>query len=301
MAMIDVAVLGSINLDVVIGVEAFPRPGETLMSKTVTQTLGGKGANQAIAAARLGHQVAMIGAVGSDDQSKTLTAMLKETGVDVRSVEWLSGVGAGMAHVIVDARGQNMILVQSGANAAVTPEVVHAHAPAAKVYLTQLETPIATIEAFFRLGAERGAVNILNTAPALPGVEPLMALADIVILNETELSTYAKAGKDRASQARTLITRPGQTIIVTLGEAGALAVTQKDAFTVPAHRVVAVDTTGAGDVFCGVLAAGLAEGRALKAAIARANAAAALSVTRPGAGLSAPTLAELEDYLVANP
>jgi ribokinase len=239
----------------------------------------------------------MIGAVGSDDQGKALTATLRETGVDVRGVEWLSGAGTGMAHVIVDAAGQNMILVQSGANAAETPEVVHAHAPVARVQLAQLETPIPTIEAFFRLGAERDAINILNTAPAMPGAEPLIAMADIVVLNETELATYARPGPDRLAQARSLISRPGQTIIVTLGEAGALAVTAEREFTVPACKVTAVDTTGAGDVFCGVLAAGLAEGRPLVEAIARANAAAAISVTRPGAGLSAPTLSELEDFL----
>jgi len=296
MTAVDVAVLGSINLDVVIGVEAFPRPGETLMSKTVVQTLGGKGANQAIAAARLDATVAMIGAVGDDDAGRWLAALLKDNLVGTDTIETTSA-GSGMAHVIVDARGQNMILVQSGANAAVTPEMVASHTPAATVYLAQLETPISAIEAFFRLGQQRGAVNILNTAPAMPGAEALFALADIVILNETELSAYAGTEADPVTQARALITRADQSLIVTLGEAGALSVTAKENFTSPAHHVTAVDTTGAGDTFCGALAASLAKGSALPKAIARANAAAALSVTRPGAGLSAPMLSEVDEFL----
>jgi ribokinase len=202
-----------------------------------------------------------------------------------------------MAHVIVDASGQNMILVQSGANAAVTSPMVEAHAPNAKVYLAQLETPIRAIDAFFRLGQQRGATNILNTAPAMPGAETLFALADMVVLNETELATYARTNGDPVTQARALLSRPNQTLIVTLGEAGALAVTAHDQLTVPAHRVTAVDTTGAGDTFCGALAASLARGSLLPDAVARANAAAALSVTRPGAGLSAPTLSELDEFL----
>jgi ribokinase len=217
------------------------------------------------------------------------------------SVEWLAGAGTGMAHVIVNAAGQNMIMVQSGANAEVSPSVVSEHAPAARVYLAQLESPLPTIEAFFRIGRERGAINILNTAPAIPGAADLLPLADMIVLNESELATYAGSGRNRVARARKLIGDPGQTIIVTLGEEGALVVTRADEELIPARQVAVVDTTGAGDVFCGVLATGLAEVRPLPAALARANAAAALSVTRPGAGLSAPTLAELEDFLVANP
>lgn len=296
MAGVDVAVLGSINLDVVITVAVFPRPGETLMSRTVSQTLGGKGANQAIAAARLGRSVAMIGAVGADDHGKALTALLTQNGVSAGGVEWLSGenAGTGMAHVIVDAAGQNMILVQSGANALVTPQVVNDHAPAAAVHLAQLESPLPAIEAFLHLGRTRDAITILNTAPAITGAETLFPLADLIILNETELATYG-------GDARGLITGKDQTVIVTLGEAGVRAVTKTTEVAIPGRAVAVVDTTGAGDVFCGVLAAGLAEGRALPSALGRANAAAAISVGRSGAGLSAPTLAELEDYLVAHP
>jgi ribokinase len=300
MAMVEVAVLGSINLDVVIGVERFPRPGETILSRSVAQTSGGKGANQAIAAARMGRSTAMIGAVGSDDPGRNLTAVLEDNGVEAFGVAALPDAATGMAHVIVDAKGQNQIIVHPGANGRVTPGLIADRAPRAKVVLAQLETPPAAIEAFFQQARERGATTVLNTAPALPDIGPLFDLADVVVLNESELLAYAGRRGEAATRARK-IARPGQTVIVTLGAAGALAVTPEETFTVPARLVQALDTTGAGDVFCGVLAAGLAEGRLLPAAMARANAAAAISVTRTGAALSAPILAELEDFLVSNP
>jgi ribokinase len=290
----DVAVLGSINLDVVIGVEAFPRAGETIMSRSVVRTQGGKGANQAIAAARMGPSVAMIGALGEDDAGRMLAGVLEENGVDLTGVARLADTMSGVAHVIVDAHGQNEIMVHSGANAMVAPVDVEARTPEARVHLAQLETPIPAIAAFFRLGRANGAVNILNTAPAAAGAEALFPLCDIVVLNETELDAYAGGAGNEAERARRLIVGPEQTVIVTLGAAGALAVKATESFTVEARAVAVVDTTGAGDTFCGVLAASLAEGRPLPEALARANAAAAISVTRPGAGLSAPTRAELE-------
>ena len=213
---------------------------------------------------------------------------------------WLSDVATGMAHVVVNAGGQNQIMVHSGANARGHPRRCRGpHAQPPRIHLAQLETPIDAIEAFFRLGRANGAVNILNTAPAVAGAEPLFPLADIVVLNESELEAYAGPGGDHVARARQA-DQPakGQTVIVTLGEAGACAVTADRRRLVPARTVTVVDTTGAGDVFCGVLAASLAEGRALREAMARANAAAAISVTRPGAGLSAPTLTELEAFLI---
>ncbi len=298
---VDVAVLGSINLDVVIGVEAFPQPGQTIMSRSVVRSAGGKGANQAIAAARIGASTAMIGAMGEDDAAEMLAAVLEESGVDIAGVDRLPGAVSGVAHVVVDASGQNQIMVHSGANARVTAANVEASAPKARVHLAQLETPIEAIAAFFRLGRANGAINILNTAPAVGGAESLFPLADIVVLNETELEAYAGAGGHHSIRARRLISGDRQRIIVTLGAEGACSVTAADAFLVPARAVAVVDTTGAGDTFCGVLAAGLAQGMAAPAAMGRANAAAAISVGRPGAGISAPRLAELEDFLTANP
>jgi ribokinase len=290
-------VLGSINLDVVIGVEAFPTAGETIMSRSVVQTQGGKGANQAIAAARMGRSVAMIGALGDDDAGRMLAGVLEENGVDLTGVARLADTVSGVAHVIVDARGQNEIMVHSGANAIVAAADVEARTPKARVHLAQLETPIEAIKSFFDLGRWNGAVNILNTAPAVAGAEVLFPLADIIVLNETELQAYAGLSDHHTARARKLISNDRQKIIVTLGADGACSVSVADAVIVPARTVAVVDTTGAGDTFCGVLAAGLAEGRELAGALTRANAAAAISVTRAGAGLSAPTLAELEALL----
>jgi ribokinase len=293
MARIDVAVLGSINLDVVIGVADFPRPGETIMSRSLVQTSGGKGANQAIAAARMGVSVAMIGAVGDDDAGRMLTGVLEANDVDVSAVEQLAGEPSGVAYVIVEAGGQNMILVHSGANARVTPEQA-AYATPAKVCLAQLETPIEAVDAFLKHGGDRGSICILNTAPAAAGAERLFKRADIVVLNETELASYAGEGQDLVVLARGLIARPGQNIIVTLGADGSRVVSANWELHVPTRSVEVVDTTGAGDCFCGVLAASMSQGIPLAEAVGRANNAAAIAVSRSGAALASPTLAELE-------
>jgi ribokinase len=293
MAQIDVAVLGSINLDVVIGVGAFPKPGETIMSGSVVQTSGGKGANQAIAAARMGVSVAMIGAVGDDEAGRMLTGVLADNGVEVSAVERLEGELSGVAHVIVDAAGQNMIMVHSGANGRVTPEQA-AYATPAKVCLAQLETPIEAVDAFLKHAGDRGSICILNTAPAVAGAQVLFKRADILVLNETELATYAGEGEDIAAMARGLIARPGQNIIVTLGDQGARVISASWDLHMPARPVEVIDTTGAGDCFCGVLAAAVSQGVPLAEAVGRANGAAAIAVGRPGAALAAPTLAELE-------
>ena len=293
MARIDVAVLGSINLDVVIGVAAFPKAGETIMSRSVVQTSGGKGANQAIAAARMGVKVAMIGAVGDDEAGAMLTRVLSDNGVDVSAVERLEGEVTGVAHVVVQARGQNMIMVHAGANGRVTPEQA-AYATPAKVCLAQLETPIEAVDAFLKHGGDRGSVCILNTAPAAAGAEDLFRRADILVLNETELATYAGKKGDVLTRARSLIARPGQNIVVTLGKAGARAVSANWDLQVLAKAARVVDTTGAGDCFCGVLAAAISQGVPLAEAIARANAAAGIAVGRPGAAVAMPTLAELD-------
>ena len=293
MARIDVAVLGSINLDVVIGVTDFPKPGETIMSCAVVQTSGGKGANQAIAAARMGVTVAMIGAVGDDEAGRMLVSVLEDAGVDASAVERLENQNSGVAHVIVEAGGQNMIMVHSGANGRVTPEQA-AYATPAKVCLAQLETPIEAVDAFLKHGGDRGSICILNTAPAAAGGEVLFSRADILVLNETELATYAGEGGDILERARSLIARPGQNIVVTLGAMGARAVSANWDLHVLANAVEVVDTTGAGDCFCGVLAAAISQGVPLAEAIARANAAAGIAVGRSGAAVAMPSLAELE-------
>ena len=205
--------------------------------------------------------------------------------------------------MLVADDGENAIVVHGGANATLTPAEARAAlmaawsdegtARVAPVAVAQLETPPATVAAFFEAARSRGARTLLNTAPALPGTQDLLALADIVVLNETELAHYAAAvTEDLAAAARRLISQPQQTIIVTLGAQGAVVITADAVMRHTAPTVAVVDTTGAGDCFCGVLAASLAQGHDLAAAVPRAVAAASLAVTRVGAALSMPYASE---------
>lgn len=307
--MIDIAVCGSLNMDLVARVATLPRPGETVAGRGLRRLPGGKGLNQAVAAARMGARVAMIGARGDDADGATLTALLTAEGIDVRGlcVRALGDASTGhtgLAQVLVADDGENTIVVHGGANATLTPAEVRAALSAAwpdegtarveRVAVAQLETPPATVAAFFEAARARGARTLLNTAPALPGTQGLLALADVVVLNETELAHCAGAvTEDPAAAARGLISRPQQTIIVTLGAQGAVVITADAVMRHAAPTVAVVDTTGAGDCFCGVLAASLARGLDLDAAVPRAVAAASLAVTRVGAAPSMPRAAEL--------
>lgn len=299
-----VFVLGSINLDAVARVDDLPRPGETVAGLSLELFLGGKGANQAVAAARMGAPTRLMGAVGGDDSGKSLKAKLAGYGVQVADVMELEGVPTGQAHVWVANSAENMIVVTAGANATVTPQQVMATPlEGQRVLLCQLETPANAIEALFRTGAAKGALRILNTAPALPQGAALFPLTDILILNQTELATYAKLDHEpvRLEQvsvaARKLMSRPDQTIIVTLGAAGVAAVRRDEAFLVEGKPVKAIDTVGAGDCFCGALAAALAANMDLREAVEMANAAAALSVQKAGAAPSMPSRREVEAFL----
>jgi ribokinase len=300
----SVFVLGSINLDAVARVDDLPRPGETVAGLSLALFPGGKGANQAVAAARMGAPTRLMGAVGRDDSGPSLKTKLAGYGVQVADVMELPGVPTGQAHVWVASSGENMIVVTSGANASITPQQVTA-APleGQRVMLCQLETPPQAVEALFRAGAAKGAIRILNAAPALPQGAALFPLTDILILNQTELASYAKLDhepvklEDVSRAARKLMSRPDQTVIVTLGSAGVAAVRRDEAFLIEGRKVKAIDTTGAGDCFCGALAAVLASGLDLREAVEIANAAAALSVQKNGAAPSMPSRSEVEAFL----
>ncbi|ATC32782.1 ribokinase [Caulobacter vibrioides] len=299
-----VFVLGSINLDAVARVDDLPRPGETVAGLSLELFLGGKGANQAVAAARMGVATRLMGAVGGDDSGAGLKAKLAGYGVQVADVAELPGVPTGQAHVWVANSAENMIVVTAGANAMVTPQQVSATPiEGQRVLLCQLETPLTAIEALFRTGSAKGALRILNAAPALPQGAALFPLTDILIVNQTELASYAKLDRDPVKleevsiAARKLMSRPDQTMIVTLGAAGAAVVRRDEAFLVEGKKVKAVDTVGAGDCFCGALAATLAQGMDLAEAVETANAAAALSVQKPGAAPSMPSRREVEAFL----
>ncbi|HJV42730.1 ribokinase [Caulobacter sp.] len=299
-----VFVLGSINLDAIARVDDLPRPGETVAGRSLELFLGGKGANQAVAAARMGAPTRLMGAVGKDDSGVNLKAKLAGYGVQVSDVVELEDVPTGQAHVWVAATGENMIVVTAGANAMVTPKQVAATTlEGQRILLCQLETPPTAIEALFRAGAAKGALRMLNAAPALPQGAALFPLTDILILNQTELTTYAKLDREPARleevslAARKLMSRPDQIIIVTLGATGVAAVRRDEAFLVEGRKVKAIDTVGAGDCFCGALAAALAGNMDLREAVELANAAAALSVQKPGAAPSMPNRREVEAFL----
>ncbi len=290
-----VCVLGSINLDNVCRVARLPAPGETLLADSFERFAGGKGGNQAVAAAAWGAATTLIGAVGEDEAGDRLISHLEGRGVDVSAVARLADAPTGQAHISVSPTGENIIVVIGGANRAVTAEYVGtADTAGCTVFLGQLETPLDAVEALFAGPAARAGVKILNAAPAMTEARALFPLVDILVVNQGELGLYANAAeptgaREAAPLARRLICRPDQTIIVTLGAAGALAVT-KDRDTFAEGRAARViDTTGAGDCFCGVLAAAIAEGCSIARAMALANAAAAISTEGPGAAVP-PTL-----------
>lgn len=274
------------------------------MARHVHQFPGGKGANQAVAAARLGAKTLMIGAVGADEPGTTMRAYLQQAGVDVSGVKILSGHPTGQAYINVSASGENAIVVASGANGALAPEDIVACTPDSHgVFLAQLESPLESIIALFSGAAARRGTTILNAAPANAAGVALFALTDILVVNETELASFAGMPDAPVSKgalivaARGLICRDGQTVVVTIGADGAVVVDATQSYDVPGCRVQVKDTTGAGDCFCGALAAGLGEGLPVNSALRLAVTAASISVERMGAATSMPTRAEVESRM----
>ena len=296
----SVVVIGSINRDLVCEVEALPRPGETVSAHRLRELPGGKGANQAVAAARMGVRVAMIGRTGADAGGTRLRETLVADGVVVDGIGVDPALPTGTAYIAIDRNGENQIIVDAGANAALGSDMIARNVFAgARVVLTQLETPVAAASRAFALAREVGALSMLNTAPALPKGVALFAAADVIVFNQIELAHYlgmdtVPTDPTEALAARRLLTRDDQSAVVTLGAAGAVLVTRTASHFAPGFRVAAVDTTGAGDCFCGALAALLAEGMALADALPLANAAAALCVQQLGAAPAMPMRAAVE-------
>ena len=298
--VMSVWVLGSLNLDIVCRVAELPKPGETVSALSVERLPGGKGANQAVAAARSGARVSLIGAVGRDEAGEALLAAMQAAGVATDHVAQLGGHATGQACVWVSQAGENSIVVCGGANLALGATAASgATLEGCRVLLAQLETPVAAIEALFQSPAAAAATKILNAAPALAEGRRLFPMADILVVNETELASYAGTPAPAedleavAAAARRLIARDRQTVVVTLGKAGAAAVDAAGWRRALGRPAAAIDTTGAGDCFCGVLAARLDDGLDLPAALAWANAAASLSTEKPGAAPSMPSLEEI--------
>lgn len=295
-----VFVAGSINMDVVATAEHHPRIGETVAGKQVLYFPGGKGANQAVAAAKLGAPATLIGRLGQDAFGAELKAFLAAQGIELSFVRETAAAHTGTA-IITIANADNSIVVVPGANALVMPDDV-ASASLAKgdVAVSQFEIPLASIAAFFRRARAAGAATILNPAPAIDFDHELLDLVDILVLNETELAMLARRelaeGDDPArfiEAARSLQRRNEEIICVTLGRRGALALVGGEPLLIPGRSVEAIDTTGAGDCFVGALGAQLASGTAVRDAFAYANVAASICVQRMGAAPSMPTAAEV--------
>ncbi len=296
----SVLVAGSINMDIVASAARFPRVGETVTGSAVQFFPGGKGANQAVAAAKSGAATALIGRLGEDAFAQELMAFLAGQGVDLQHVAVTAGSSTGVALITVhDA--DNTIVVIPGANGLVTPADVGVPTiRAADVLVSQFEIPVGTIEAFFSRGRAAGARTILNPAPVATFDPALLDLVDILVLNETELGVLVGAEVREgdppariADPARGLQRRKDQVICVTLGKRGAVALVDSDAMVIPGRAVTAVDTTGAGDCFVGALAARLSGGATLRDALGYANVAASICVQRHGAGPSMPTTDEV--------
>jgi len=299
-----VYVAGSINMDVVATADRHPKVGETVAGQQVLYFPGGKGANQAVAASRLGARTTLIGRLGKDSFGTELKAFLGGQGIDLGYVQETTQAHTGTA-IITVAAADNTIVVIPGSNALVSADDVSV-VPLVKgdVAVSQFEIPLPTIAAFFRRARAAEATTLLNPAPAQKFGRELLELVDILVLNETELGFLAGtelSDSDEAVRiidvARQLQARADQTICVTLGKRGVLALAGQEEFPVPGRVVKAVDTTGAGDCFVGALAAQLADEVPLRTALAFANAAASISVQRMGAGPSMPTAAEVAAVL----
>lgn len=301
--MIDILVIGSLNADLVVRAPRFPLPGETISGEDLVILPGGKGANQAVAAARQGARVAMLGRVGSDSFGPTLLHNLQQNGVDTTYVQTdLSATGAAI--IVVDENGQNSIVLSPGANARVTPADVDAF-PLRQVeaLLLQFEIPLETVLHAARLGRQNGLRVILNPAPARRFPASLLADVDILVPNESELALLTGQAvtdiRSAEAAAKTLLAQGAKTIIVTLGKDGALLATEKQTSHFPAFPVQVVDTTAAGDAFIGGLAAALLKGASLEEAVRYGNACGALAAAKFGAQPSLPTQAEVEQFLEA--
>jgi ribokinase len=296
-----VFVAGSINMDVVATAERHPKIGETVAGREVLYFPGGKGANQAVSAAKLGASTTLIGRLGKDSFGRELKTFLAAQGIDLSYVQEIDSAHSGTA-IITLANADNTIVVIPGANGLVSPADFSAVALAkGDVAVSQFEIPLPTVAAFFKHARAAGATTILNPAPAIAFGAELLDLVDILILNETELGLLAGTALHdsdnvaRFIDAAKIMQGSGKRIIcVTLGKRGVLALSDGKPLMIEGRVVKAVDTTGAGDCFVGSVAAQLAAGKSLSDALNYANVAASICVQRMGAAPSMPTAAEVE-------
>ena len=296
-----IVVIGSCNTDMVINMERLPLPGETLLGGKFFMNPGGKGANQAVAAARLGGKVTFIAKVGNDPFGIRSIDQYKAEGIGTKHVLIDKEQPSGVALILVDAYGENSIAVASGANAHLLPaDIDHAQKTVEEgdILLMQLETPMETIEHAALIAKQAGRKVILNPAPAHPLPESLLRCLYMLIANETEaeyISGTQITDMDSVARAADIICNKGvENVVITLGAKGAFIKEKATYHQVPALKVKAVDATAAGDTFCGAVCVALAEGKGITEAVEFANRAAAITVTRMGAQSSLPYRREVE-------
>ena len=295
-----IVVIGSCNTDMVVTTDQLPKPGETVLGRNFKMFSGGKGANQAVAAARLGGNVSFIAKIGDDLFGKQSIEKFKNENIDVQHIFLDSHLPTGVALITVDQNGENCIAVASGANAALRPihiEKVKDIIENAAILLMQLEIPIETVEYAAKLAHKKGIKVILNPAPAILLSDELLKSLYAVIPNKTEaeiLSGIKIFDWDSAKQAANIISSKGVDIVViTLGENGALIKERSSYYSIPGNKVDVVDTTAAGDTFCGTFCVGISEGLAVQDAVILANKAASIAVMREGAQMSIPFREEI--------
>lgn len=297
-------VLGSINADHILNVEQFPTPGETVIGKQYKVAFGGKGANQAVAAGRSGANIAFIACVGGDDIGARIRQQLAADRIDTRPVEAIADSTTGVALIFVNGEGENVIGINAGANAAVTPDYLGRHRQTvidAEALLMQLESPLETVIAAANLAKQHHTQVILNPAPARDLPDALLAMIDIITPNETEAQRLTgvavNSDEDAARAAQALHGKGIATVIITLGRRGVWLSEGGSGRRIPGFSVQAVDTIAAGDTFNGALVTALLEGRPMVDAVQFAHAAAAIAVTRPGAQPSVPWRQEIDAFL----
>ncbi|MBB3592733.1 ribokinase [Rhizobium sp. BK529] len=298
-----ITVFGSINMDLIATTERLPKPGETVAGNSFATAAGGKGANQALAARRAGRYVHMAGAVGKDAFAEGALELLDSAGTDLSRVSHVEGP-TGTALILVGGDGENMIAVIPGANGKVSGDDAEATVGAMNegdILMLQLEIPVEAVERALAVSRAKGITSILNLAPLIPDAPRLGRLADIVIANETEFERLAgqenMSASDREAALKRLHAETGQTLIVTLGGDGVIAIRDSQISRAQGLVIEPVDTVGAGDTFCGYFTASLDEGLDFNSALRRAAVAGSLACLKPGAQPSIPLAAEVADRI----
>ena len=298
-----VIVVGSLNMDLVVRAPKIPRPGETVLGSDFKQVPGGKGANQADAASKLGAETAMLGAVGKDSMGDQLIQALRKDGVNVEMVLKKENLPTGVAAIVVEDSGNNAITVAPGANSALTPDDLSGMEKVfekAKVMLVQLETPIDTVKASLRVARKNNVTTILNPAPATELDDEIFSLVDILTPNETELELLSGMETDSIEKVEAagkhLLKKGVSKLIITLGSQGSIHIEKDFVRLHPAYSVKAVDTTAAGDSFNAALAVSLAKGEPMENAITFATKVGAMTVTKHGAQTSLPLMGEVLEF-----